>query len=116
MMSYKYLPQQQDIVWIDFMPSAGNELTDRHPAVVLSTSGYTEITGLVAVSPITHAKNNRLKEFFIPITGKSIAGYINPLQFFTYSITNRHLQFTGEVLGDLAFSQLIETHRQLLNI
>lgn len=116
MMNYNYLPQQQDIVWIDFMPSKGNELTGRHPAVVLSSSGYTEITGLVAVSPITHAENNRLKEFFIPITCNTIDGYINPLQFFTYSITKRHLQFTGEILGDLAFSQIIETHRQLLNI
>lgn len=116
-MNYKQrIPQQQDIIWLDFMPSTGNEITGRHPAVVISISGYTELTGLVAVSPITQARNNRLTDFFIPIKTRSIEGYINPLQFFTYSVYQRRLQFTGEKLGDLAFAQIMETHRQLLDL
>lgn len=115
-MNNKVLPRQQDIVWLDFMPSTGQEISGCHPAVVLSTSGYTEITGLVAVSPITHAANNRLKDFFIHIHSTQVEGYINPLQFYTFSITKRHLQLTGEALGDLAFAQLMKVHQQLLNI
>ena len=77
----KYLPQKQDLIWIDFEPSLGEEIKGRHPAIVMSSANYSKLTGLVMVMPITHAKNNRLREFFIPLHTKEIEGYINPLQF-----------------------------------
>lgn len=54
-MKIKNIPDQQDIIWINFQPSKGQEIRGRHPAVVLSHADYTIQTGLVAVSPITHA-------------------------------------------------------------
>ncbi|WP_134645028.1 type II toxin-antitoxin system PemK/MazF family toxin [Weissella cibaria] len=113
----EYVPEQQDLVWIDFQPSKGNELRGRHPAVVLSASGYTRMTGLVAVSPVTHGINNRLKEMFVPvITNFGIDGYVNPLQFHTFSVVSRNVEYAGGILDDSAFAMVMKTHQQLLNI
>ncbi len=48
----------------------------------MSNVGYSQITGLVVIAPITHATNNRLKDFFVPVVSDKVDGYINPLQFF----------------------------------
>lgn len=115
-MSSNYIPEQQDIVWINFQPSKANELKERHPAVVLSNSGYTMVTGLVAVSPIMHATDNRLKELFVPIkTNFGIEGFVNPLQFHTFSMTGRHVEFAGGLLDDASFAVVLRVHKQILN-
>ena len=109
--------EQQEIVWADFQPSTENELRGRHPAVVLSTKGYSLITGLVAVSPITHATNNHFKSLFVPIEQNSkITGFVNPLQFHTFRIKGRHIESAGSHLDDHTFAQVIRIHRQLLNL
>lgn len=111
-----FYPRRQEIVWVDFQPSKENEMRGRHPAVVLSNPGYSQITGLVAVSPITHASANRLKSMFIPVQNNSeINGYVNPLQFHTFSIKGRHVQSTATFLDDLAFAEVMKIHRQLMS-
>lgn len=113
----KFYPEQQEIVWVDFQPSKDNELKSRHPAVVLSTSGYSKITGQVAVSPITHGRNNKLKSMFVPVNNNSkIEGFVNPLQFHTFSISGRNIQSSGTSLDDEAFAAVIVTHEQILDI
>ncbi|WP_125567513.1 type II toxin-antitoxin system PemK/MazF family toxin [Companilactobacillus insicii] len=113
----KFYPEQQEIVWVDFQPSKDNELRGRHPAVVISTSGYSKITGQVAVSPITHGKNNKLKSMFIPINNNDkVDGYVNPLQFHTFSILGRNIQSSSTILDDASFAEVIRIHEQILNI
>ncbi|GAF37732.1 type II toxin-antitoxin system PemK/MazF family toxin [Lentilactobacillus farraginis] len=65
-----YVPNQQDIIAIDFDPSVGHEIRKRRPALVLSNEGYSRLTGLVVISPIIHASNNALREsgFLVQIT------------------------------------------------
>lgn len=110
-----YIPSRQDIIWIDFKPSVGQEIKGRHPAVVLSTYIYSELTGLVLVTPITHAANNRLKDFFVPVVGvHAIEGYINPLQFYTFSYTKRHAEFTNEVLDDASFALIQRKVKEII--
>lgn len=112
-----FFPEQQEIVWVDFQPSKHNELRGRHPAVVLSTKGFSQITGQVVVSPITHATSNHLKSFFVPISNNAqIQGYVNPLQFHTFSLLGRHITSTQTFLDDAAFMKVIRTHAQILNI
>lgn len=89
MNSNNYVPDKQDIIQIDFDPSVGKEIKKRRLALVMSNKGYSEITGLVVISPITHADNNRLKNFFVPISSSIVDGYVNPLQFFTYDFRKR---------------------------
>ncbi|WP_395392601.1 type II toxin-antitoxin system PemK/MazF family toxin [Fructilactobacillus sanfranciscensis] len=54
----------------------------RRPALVLSKGDYSERTGLVAVSPITHGQKNHVTS--ITVKGKEIDGYVNALQFYTF--------------------------------
>lgn len=49
----KYIPQQGDIIWLDFDPSAGNEIMKRRPALVISRKIFNEHTGFAMVAPIT---------------------------------------------------------------
>ncbi|WP_367371214.1 type II toxin-antitoxin system PemK/MazF family toxin [Pediococcus parvulus] len=115
-MNFNYVPEQQDIIWINFQPSKKNEIGGRHPAVVLSTSGYTAVTGLVAVSPITHATDNRLKEMFVPIKSDfGIEGFVNPLKFHTFSVIGRHVEYAGGLLDDASFAIVLKVHQQILN-
>ena len=48
-----YLPEQGDIVMIDFDPATGREIQKRRPALVMSKSIMAKHTGLVLVCPIT---------------------------------------------------------------
>lgn len=53
-MSYRtYHPRRGDIVLLDFSPSAGHELADRHYAIVLSSQSYSKTTGMAVVCGIT---------------------------------------------------------------
>ncbi|WP_161943354.1 type II toxin-antitoxin system PemK/MazF family toxin, partial [Streptococcus suis] len=36
-MKDNYIPQKQDIIWIDFDPSLGKEIQKRRPALVVSS-------------------------------------------------------------------------------
>lgn len=110
-----YIPERQDIVWINFKPSVKEEMRGRHPAVVLSTAIYSEVTGLVLVCPITRETNNRLKDFFISVGNlKSIEGYINPLQFYTFSFRGRNIEFTGDILDDSTFALVQRRVKQII--
>lgn len=51
-----YIPQKQDIIWIDFNPSKGKEIQKHRPALVISSDNYNKQTGFVAVCPITHGQ------------------------------------------------------------
>ncbi|UQS82018.1 type II toxin-antitoxin system PemK/MazF family toxin [Bombilactobacillus folatiphilus] len=90
-----YIPEQQDLIELDFDPAVGQEIQKRHPALVMSHQGYSQITGLVVIAPVTHANHNRLKKFFVPINSEQVDGYVNPLQFFTYDFRKRHAQKLG---------------------
>ena len=47
-----YIPQRNDVVWLDFEPSAGREQNKRRPALILSPKEYNK-SGLAIVVPIT---------------------------------------------------------------
>lgn len=112
----QYIPSRQALIWINFKPSTGEEIRGRHPALVLSSKEYSLITGLVIVVPITHARNNRLKDFFIPLHAKKLEGYINPLQIFSFSIRKRHVEFADEVADTQDWAQTIQTQKEILGI
>lgn len=109
-----YIPDQQDLIWLDFDPSVGHEIRKRRPAVVLSNQGYSQLTGLVLVCPITPAPNNALKNsgLLIPISDAEIDGFINPLQLFTYNFKQRHATH----IGMLPTPSFIEIRRTISNI
>jgi mRNA interferase MazF len=81
-----YFPRKGDIVAIDFNLSSGSEIRKRRPALAISNSRYSALTGLAVVCPITHAQNNRLRktELFVGVKNDHVDGVVNPLQFHTF--------------------------------
>jgi mRNA interferase MazF len=53
MVTKQYIPEQGDIVWIDFNPTKGHEQHGKRPAIILSRKEYNKATGLAVVCPIT---------------------------------------------------------------
>jgi mRNA interferase MazF len=70
----RYIPDQGDIVWLEFDPQAGHEQAGQRPAVVLSRKPYNQKTGLAICCPIT----SRVKgyPFEVRLNGKKIDGAI----------------------------------------
>ena len=49
----EFIPQRNDIVWLDFEPTKGKEIGKYRPALVLSSQGYNQKTGLLICCPIS---------------------------------------------------------------
>jgi mRNA interferase MazF len=49
----KYVPDQGDIVWLDFEPQKSNEIKKTRPALVISCKKYNAKTSLAIFMPIT---------------------------------------------------------------
>ena len=53
-----YIPEQGDIIYLDFDPQAGHEQKGRRPALVVSNLTYNKITKMALVCPITNTNRN----------------------------------------------------------
>ncbi|AJJ48301.1 MULTISPECIES: type II toxin-antitoxin system PemK/MazF family toxin [Francisella] len=67
----RYIPDQGDIIWLDFDPSAGSEIVKRRPALVLSRKIFNEITGFSMVAPITSTERKNKFTVKIPTNNKT---------------------------------------------
>ena len=48
-----YIPEQGDLIWLDFDPSKGQEIMKRRPAFVISRKAFNEHLKMAIVAPIT---------------------------------------------------------------
>ena len=62
----QYIPNQGDIIWLDFNPSAGREIMKRRPAIVLTKEVFNEHTGFAFVAPITSTDRGNKFEVKLP--------------------------------------------------
>ena len=71
-MSASYVPDEGDIVWMNFTPHSGHEQAGRRPAVVLSPEAYNSRSGLLVCVPIT----NQIKgyPFEVVLAGSGATG------------------------------------------
>ncbi|MBS4098060.1 MAG: endoribonuclease MazF [Sulfuricella sp.] len=53
-MAAPYVPDEGDVVWMNFTPQSGHEQAGRRPAVVLSPKAYNSRAGLLVCVPITN--------------------------------------------------------------
>ena len=60
-----WVPDRQDIIWIDCNPQAGKEMRDVHPFLVLSPRHFNERTSLVIGLPMTTAAYNADNPFAV---------------------------------------------------
>lgn len=49
----QYVPDRNDIIWLDFDPTKGKEIGKYRPALVLSSKQYNKQTGLLICCPIS---------------------------------------------------------------
>ncbi len=62
-----WVPERQEIIWIDCNPQAGREMRDVHPFLVLSPSTFNQRTSLVIGLPMTTAEYNSDNPFAIAV-------------------------------------------------
>ncbi len=62
-----WVPDRQDIIWIDCNPQAGKEMRDRHPFLVLSPLAFNARTSLVIGLPMTTAEYNADNPFAVNV-------------------------------------------------
>lgn len=48
-----YIPEQGDLIWLNFDPSSGNEIIKRRPAFVISRKAFNQHTQMAIVAPVT---------------------------------------------------------------
>jgi mRNA interferase MazF len=64
-----WVPERQDIIWIDCNPQAGKEMRDIHPFLVLSPRSFNDRTSLVIGLPMTTAEYNADNPFAVVAGG-----------------------------------------------
>ena len=69
-----WIPDRQEIIWIDCNPQAGREMRDVHPFLVLSPSIFNDRTSLVIGLPMTTADYNADNPFAIAVGSTKKAG------------------------------------------
>lgn len=83
-MAAPYIPDEADIIWVNFTPQSGHEQAGRRPAVVLSPKTYNSRAGLVVCVPVT----NQIKGYPFEVvlsgagaTGAALADQIKSLDW-----------------------------------
>ena len=61
----RWVPDRQDVIWIDCNPQVGAEMRDVHPFLVLSPRVFNEKTNLVIGLPMTTANYNATNPFAV---------------------------------------------------
>ena len=62
-----WVPDRQDIIWIDCNPQVGREMRDDHPLLVLSPKNFNEKTSLVIGLPMATAEYNADNPFAVAV-------------------------------------------------
>lgn len=60
-----WVPDRQDIIWINCNPQVGQEMRDLHPFLVLSPRSFNDKTSLVIGLPMTTAVYNATNPFAV---------------------------------------------------
>lgn len=67
MVKAAWVPDRQEIIWIDCNPQVGQEMRDVHPFLVLSPRIFNDKTSLVIGLPMTTAEYNSDNPFAIAV-------------------------------------------------
>ncbi|EMC00728.1 type II toxin-antitoxin system PemK/MazF family toxin [Streptococcus mutans] len=112
-MSKNYIPQKQDLVWLDFDLSADREIQKRRPALVISSQAYARQTGFVAVCPITHGQEKlEAQNLLVDLSHPTIDGFVNPFQLHTFDYRARNIQKIGQ-LDTEAFQKVVQLYQYI---
>ncbi len=74
----RWIPERQDIIWINFDPQVGREMKGLHPCLVLSPRTFNYIEGIVYALPMTTAPYNANESYSLAVgkASNSMTSYV----------------------------------------
>jgi len=87
----KYVPEQGDIVALNFDPQSGHEQKGRRPAIIISNKTFNQHLGLAFACPITNTKRDF--PFHVKVQSDNITGYIMSEQMKSIDYNARNIKF-----------------------
>lgn len=87
----QYIPERNDIVWLDFKPTKGKKIGKYRPALVLSSKAYNRQTGLLICCPISTSIRSAPTE--VPVKNLEQASVVASSLIQTLSWKERHVRF-----------------------
>jgi mRNA interferase MazF len=87
-----YTPARGDILYTNFSPQAGHEMSGQHPCIVLSEERFSVATGLMVVCPITSKVKGSPFEVVLPAQLK-IKGCVVASEIRTHDYLARGIRF-----------------------
>jgi mRNA interferase MazF len=90
-MAKSYIPERNDIVWLDFEPTKGKEIGKYRPALVLSSKDYNRATGLIICCPISTSIRGGTTE--VPVNNLDEPSVVAASLIQTLSWGNRKVKF-----------------------
>lgn len=106
-----YIPDSMDLVWMNFEPQAGREITKVRPALIISGLKYNAKTGLVLCMPIT----SKIKgsPFEVVIKADRIEGAVLCNQMHSFDWRFRNAQFIS-IVSKKNFIEVMEKFKAIL--
>ena len=98
-MSGNYVPEREDIIWLDFEPTKGKEIGRYRPALVLSSKTYNRKTGLLICCPISTSIRGGLTE--VPVNNLDKPSVVAASLVQTLSWKNRKVKFIAKAEEDV---------------
>jgi mRNA interferase MazF len=87
----KYIPEQGDIVALNFDPQSGHEQKGRRPAMIISNKIFNKHLGLAFACPITNTKRDF--PFHVEVQSENITGFIMTEQMKSIDYNSRSIKF-----------------------
>lgn len=95
----KYIPNSNDIIWLDFDPTVGKEIGKYRPALVLTSELYNEKTSLLICCPISTSIRGLISEVPLDCLDKPSVVVSSILQ--TYSWKERKVKFIEKAKNEV---------------
>jgi mRNA interferase MazF len=117
-----WVPERQDVIWIDCNPQAGREMRDVHPFLVLSPKAFNDRTSLVIGLPMTTAEYNADNPFAVVVgtavgRGGTRASYVLCHQPKSFDWRVRHAApHPANRIPDASFGEVCACLNQIVQI
>jgi mRNA interferase MazF len=112
MVNRKYIPDRDDIVWLDFNPQTGHEQRGKRPAIVVSPKEYNEKVNLGLFCPIT--SKEKKYPFEVRIKNEKIDGVVLSDQIKSLDWTKRNVDYITKAT-DEELNEVVTKINVLLN-
>jgi mRNA interferase MazF len=117
MVNKKYVPEREDIVWLNFNPQTGHEQKGRtkgsqRPALVISPKEYNEKVNLGLFCPIT--SKEKKYPFEVKIKNEKIDGVVLSDQIKSFDWTKRNIEYIIKATKE-EFNEVVNKINVLIN-